>query len=222
MAGVRAYSNDVHSGNYNIALYGDASGSTNATYGGNVALFVDNGNIVSGASKSWYLNGNITFNGLSSVRTIGVTNGAVFALGTPASGVLTNCTGLPVGGISATGTPSSSTYLRGDGSWATISGGAAISNDTSTSTTLYPLFAAATTGTPSTIYTSDANYLYKPSNGELQALETKASNGIIVNSRTVSTSYVMSSGDNAFSVGPMTIASGAAVTVPSGSVWLIN
>lgn len=43
-------------------------------------------------------------------------------LGTPTSGTLTNCTGLPVGGISATGTPSVSTYLRGDGSWAAVSG----------------------------------------------------------------------------------------------------
>lgn len=45
------------------------------------------------------------------------------ALGTPASGVLTNCTGLPVGGISATGTANSTTYLRGDGTWGTPSGG---------------------------------------------------------------------------------------------------
>lgn len=36
---------------------------------------------------------------------------------------LANCTGLPVTGISATGTASSSTYLRGDGSWATVSAG---------------------------------------------------------------------------------------------------
>jgi hypothetical protein len=35
---------------------------------------------------------------------------------------LANCTGLPVSGISATGTPGSSTYLRGDGSWATVPG----------------------------------------------------------------------------------------------------
>jgi hypothetical protein len=42
------------------------------------------------------------------------------ALGTPSSGTLTNCTGLPVGGISATGTASSTTYLRGDGSWQTV------------------------------------------------------------------------------------------------------
>tara|TARA_B110000495_G_scaffold162568_1_gene147527 strand:- start:89 stop:715 length:627 start_codon:yes stop_codon:yes gene_type:complete len=42
------------------------------------------------------------------------------ALGTPASGVLTNCTGLPMGGLSTSGTASSSTYLRGDGAWSTV------------------------------------------------------------------------------------------------------
>jgi len=47
-------------------------------------------------------------------------------LGTPTSVTLTNATGLPVGGISATGTPSSTTYLRGDGSWATVSAGVTI------------------------------------------------------------------------------------------------
>ncbi|HEY7839187.1 MAG TPA: hypothetical protein VIC54_11380 [Terriglobales bacterium] len=45
------------------------------------------------------------------------------AYGTPTSLVLTNASGLPVGGISATGTPSGTTYLRGDGSWSTPSGG---------------------------------------------------------------------------------------------------
>ena len=38
-------------------------------------------------------------------------------LGTPSAVVLTNATGLPVGGISATGTPDSTTFLRGDGVW---------------------------------------------------------------------------------------------------------
>jgi hypothetical protein len=53
-------------------------------------------------------------------------------LGTPASGTLTNCTSLPVGGITATGTPSSTTYLRGDSTWATISATTnAITNGTS-------------------------------------------------------------------------------------------
>jgi len=49
------------------------------------------------------------------------------ALGTPSSGTLTNATGLPVGGISATGTPSSTTYLRGDGTWSTPSGSGSVS-----------------------------------------------------------------------------------------------
>jgi hypothetical protein len=45
------------------------------------------------------------------------------ALGTPSALVLTNATGLLVpGGLSATGTPSNVTYLRGDGAWAIPAG----------------------------------------------------------------------------------------------------
>jgi len=51
-------------------------------------------------------------------------------LGTPTSVTLTNATGLPVGGISATGTPSSTTYLRGDGTWSTVSGGGGVTINT--------------------------------------------------------------------------------------------
>lgn len=38
-------------------------------------------------------------------------------------GSIAACTGLPVAGISATGTRNSTTYLRGDGTWAATSGG---------------------------------------------------------------------------------------------------
>lgn len=41
-------------------------------------------------------------------------------LGTPTSLTLTNATGLPVGGIFASGTPSNTTFLRGDGSWQAV------------------------------------------------------------------------------------------------------
>jgi hypothetical protein len=41
------------------------------------------------------------------------------------------------------------------------------------------------------------------------------------NGQTVTTSYTITSGKNAMSVGPITINSGAAVTVPSGSRWLV-
>jgi hypothetical protein len=44
------------------------------------------------------------------------------ALGTPASGVLTNCTGLvATTGLTATGTKSSGTFLRGDDTWGAVS-----------------------------------------------------------------------------------------------------
>jgi len=49
----------------------------------------------------------------------------------------------------------------------------------------------------------------------------RASNGIIVNSKTVSASYSIASGDSAMSVGPVTVASGQSVTVASGSRWVV-
>ena len=48
-----------------------------------------------------------------------------------------------------------------------------------------------------------------------------ATNGIVVNSNSVSASYSIPSGSNAMSAGPMTVASGQTVTVPSGSRWVV-
>ena len=104
--------------------------------------------------------------------------------------------------------------------WASV-GGAAISNDTSTASNLYPLFANATSGTAATVYTSNAKLLYKPSTGELQSSELVASNGIVVNSQTVSANYTVPSGSNALSSGPVTVADGITVTVSDGSVWTV-
>lgn len=49
----------------------------------------------------------------------------------------------------------------------------------------------------------------------------KASGALIVNTTTVSESYVLPSGSNAFSVGPITIADTYTVTVSAGQRWLI-
>jgi hypothetical protein len=100
-------------------------------------------------------------------------------------------------------------------------GGSAISNDTTTNATRYPLFAASTSGTAQTVYTSSPNYQYNPLSGALQAEEMVASNGLIVNNATVTNSYTLPNGYNAVSVGPITMASGATVTVPSGQRWVI-
>ena len=50
---------------------------------------------------------------------------------------------------------------------------------------------------------------------------SKASGALIVNTTTVSESYVLPSGSNAFSVGPITIADTYTVTVSSGQRWVI-
>ena len=106
-------------------------------------------------------------------------------------------------------------------STASVAGGAALSNDTSTASDLYPMFAAATSGTPTTVYTSNAKLLYKPSTGELKASQLVATNGIIANSATIAANYTIASGQNAMSTGAVTVNSGVTVTVSSGSRWVV-
>jgi hypothetical protein len=109
-------------------------------------------------------------------------------------------------------------------SWAAGGGGGSltISNDTTTASNLYPSFFAATSGTASTVFTSDAKLLYKPSTGEFQSSIVNANNGIFVNSATISTSYTIATGTNGASYGPISVSTGVTVTVETDSVWTIN
>ena len=104
--------------------------------------------------------------------------------------------------------------------WASV-GGAAISNDTSTATNVYPLFASSTSGTASIVYTSNAKLLYKPSTGEFSASIPRASNGIFVNTQAIAANYTIAATDNGLSAGPVTVNSGITVTVSSGAVWTV-
>lgn len=118
----------------------------------------------------------------------------------------------------------SSTALTWNGSaftWATAGTAVTISDDTTTNATRYPLFANATTGTVSTEYVSSTKLKYNPSTGELTAPVQISSNGININSTTVGASYTIASGNNGLSVGPITVASGQAVTISSGQRWLV-
>jgi hypothetical protein len=110
-------------------------------------------------------------------------------------------------------------YSGSSPAWKSI-GGSALSNDTSTASNLYPVFAAATSGTAENLYTSNAQYLFKPSTGELSVKAPVAANGIVVNSATVSSDYTIASGYNGFSVGPISVSSGVTVTVASGQSWV--
>ena len=100
-------------------------------------------------------------------------------------------------------------------------GGATISNDTSTSSNIYPLFSTATSGALVNIYTSNSNYLYKPSTGELSAVAMVSTNGIQINANTVATSYTIATGNNGLSAGPVSVNTGVTVTISSGSTWTV-
>ena len=176
---------------------------------------------LSGLTPSSPTTGAITLGG-----TLGVASGGTGATSLTAYAVLcggTTSTGA-VQSVASVGTSGQVLTSNGAGALPTfqsIVSGASISNDTSTASYEYPLFAAATTGTPTTIYTSNAKYLYKPSTGDLQASQIAASNGLVLNNATISTSYTVASGYNAMSVGPVTMGAGISVTLPSGSRWMV-
>jgi len=189
---------------------------------------------------------NLTFNGttLTATGLAGPFNGTVGAT-TANSGAFTTLTASSDPSFTSTGAvqlPSGTTGQQPTGAagklrfnttttqfegyngtaWASVGGSAiTISNDTTTSTAVYPLFAAATSGTASTIYTGNANYLYTPSTGELKAKEMVSTNGVLVNSDSVSSSYTINTGNNGFSVGPITINSGVTLTVASGQRYIV-
>lgn len=73
--------------------------------------------------------------------------------------------------VLGSGSASSTTYLRGDRTWATISGGATLANDTTTnSNAYYPAMAYnATSGAWATAYVSSTKYYFNPSTGTLNA-----------------------------------------------------
>ena len=187
---------------------------------------------------------NLTFNGttLTAAGLAGPLNGTVGAT-TPATASVTTLTASADSSFTSTGAvllPAGTTAQRPTGVagklrfnntttqfegyngtvWSSV-GGAAITNDTATATDLFPLYANATSGSATTVYTSNAKLLYKPSTGEFKSSAMVSTNGIHVNNSTVSSSYTIASGQNGLSVGPVTVAGGIVVTVSSGSRWVV-
>jgi len=175
-------------------------GNGTSALGNSANLFWDNSNTRLGVGTNAPA---VTF-AISSVDAMLIPNGTTAQRPTGAAGYLRfNSTTSQFEGYNGT-------------SWASV-GGAAITNDTTTASALYPLFANATSGTALTIYTSNAKLLYTPSNGELQSAELYANNGVLTHANQVSTSYTVPTNANVITVGPWTVASGATFTLPSGS-----
>ena len=68
-------------------------------------------------------------------------------------------------------------------------------------------------------FAGSANFTF--ASDTLTAPNLVASNGLVINNGTVGASFSIASGYNAMSVGPVTVASGQSVTVPSGSRWVV-
>lgn len=109
----------------------------------------------------------------------------------------------------------------GASSWGSIGGGAAITDDTTTNATEYPVFSSSTTGDLTTAYVSSTKLTYNPSTGNLISTAVGSSSGVLVNSNNITASYSIPSGYNGITSGPVTIAGSATITVPAGSNWTV-
>jgi hypothetical protein len=68
---------------------------------------------------------------------------------------------------------------------------------------------------------NDGGLLFKSNSGVFSSGVVKATNGIVVNSQTIASSYTIEPGYSAMSSGPVAIAPGQSVTVSSGSRWVV-
>jgi len=201
---------------YNGTDYVKIAGTVANAAGSNTQVQFNNSGLF-GASSNLTWNGTVlsttgftasSDSTFTSTGALSISKGTTGQRPTPASGMLRfNTTTVEFEGYNGT-------------AWSSV-GGAALSNDTSTATNVFPLFANATSGTASTLFTSNAKLLYKPSTGELSSSVVNASNGIYVNSQSIAVSYTIAAGYSGMSSGPVTIASGQAVTVSSGSRWVV-
>ena len=149
--------------------------------------------------------------------------------------------------LSATGTASSTTFLRGDNTWDVPIGGVTSVNSVTGAVTAAHLKTALENGIDSVHYVDgsiDNEHLADDAVGvaELSATGTASSStflrgdnawvalstdantttkGLYEHAHTISTNYSITSGNNAITAGPITINTGISVTVPTGSAWAI-
>jgi hypothetical protein len=100
-------------------------------------------------------------------------------------------------------------------------GGGQIENDVTSDDAYFPIYAKQSAGRVEFLYASNPHYFYNPFEGRLSALRTEAIQGIHLNNSQITMNYTFPVGDNGISAGPVTVATGATITVPTGSTWKV-
>jgi len=148
------------------------------------------------------------------------------ALGTPASGVVTNLTGTASININGTVGASSATTIAATTVSATNITASGFVGTGATDAIKLPVGTTAQQPTPATgmlrFNSTETTFEgYDGSDwGEIGGGGDGAL-GFSTNVSTVAANYTLATGSNASSVGPMTVATGVSVTIPTGSRWVI-
>ena len=151
-------------------------------------------------------------------------SGNAIGLGTPASFVGTNITGTATAftasnvttNANLTGAVTSVGNAASLGSFTSAQLATALTDETGTGANVF-----ATSPTLATPALGAATAISLTATGDVTGAELIASNGLVLNNKTIATTYTFPTGYNAFSVGPITINSGVIITVPTGQRWVV-
>ena len=159
------------------------------------------------SSQASAITANTAKTGITSGQASAITANTAKVTNATHTGDVTGATALTIAAgavdlamMSATGTPGSGNFLRGDNAWAAVDG------------------LPSQTGNAGKYLTTNA------SAASWATLDTDANSttkGLYEMANVISANYVIGNNNNAISAGPITINSSISVTIPSGSTWVI-
>jgi len=206
------------SGGYAITIGGSTGSVITVPNGVTVQVYCDGTNFYSaqtGSAGNFNVNGNLTVAGTSSFT--GAMTAAAISAAAISGTIITASSQFTGPGTGLTGTASALTVgAAGVATTATnVASGAAnqILYQTASSTTS---FLTAPTSANTALVWNGSAFVWV-------AGTTPLANGCVYeNGQTITSNYTMTSGNNGESAGPITVATGVVVQIPTGSRWVIN